>query len=134
MAVNFNDKAVAQRIRAATARGLFKAAELVRTEAISLVLNTPKTGRVYQRRGVQHQASAPGEPFASDTGATVNSIQAIVDEQKLEAYIATNENGRRLELGTQKMEPRPFLRPALANKRAEAEQTIRDEVAAELRK
>ena len=40
----------------------------------SLMRDSPASGRTYRRGGVTHQASAPGEPPAPDTGALVRSI------------------------------------------------------------
>ncbi len=62
------DQEMIKRIREATMRGIVRATEEVREEAISLIQNGEKTGRIYRRRGIEHQASAPGEPPASDTG------------------------------------------------------------------
>lgn len=134
MTVKWNDAKIKAAIRRGAMRGIVLATELARTEAVSLVLNTPKTGRVYTRNGVRHRASAPGEPFASDTGRTVNSIQTSYDESKLQGTISTDENGRRLEMGTQKMEPRPFLRPALVNTRKEGARLLKQEIDRELAK
>lgn len=80
-----------------------------------LLLQTSKaTGRIYRRGKVVHQASAAGEPPATDTGLLVNSIQAELESPatigKVEigaAYAAA------LEFGTGRMEPRPFVIPAI---------------------
>jgi hypothetical protein len=74
------------------------------------------TGRLYTRRGIVHQASAPGEPPASDTGLYGASItQALeADVQGLVEKIGTNDKrGPWLELGTRNMAPRPHLVPGL---------------------
>ena len=68
MAVVFNGTDIQDRVRRAAMKGIVRGTEAVRDEAISLILNTPKNGRLYRRRGVEHLASAPGEPPASDTG------------------------------------------------------------------
>lgn len=116
--------------RAAIMRGVVRATEAVREEAISLILNTPKTGRVYQRGSVTHQASAPGEPPASDTGELVNSIKTEYDEAKLSGTVVVRSpHGPHLEYGTRNMEPRPFLRPALANRRKASADIIKQELA-----
>lgn len=116
MPVDWNDIAIRQRARQAVMRGIVKATEAVRSEAISLILHTQKSGRVYRRRGTEHQASAPGEPFASDTGRAVASLQTQYDFQNLiGTVISTDPKFPYLEFGTQKMEPRPSIRPALAS-------------------
>lgn len=78
--------------------------------------STPGAGRVYRRRGVEHQASAPGQPPAPDTGQLRASIthSAGEDDQSVFVDVGTNlATGRFLEEGTQHMDARPFLRPAL---------------------
>ena len=88
-------------------------------------------GRVYGRR--KHRASLPGQPPAIDTGTLRASIMSEVERTGLnvigkvgpdvekiaaKAPIGTNINyGFYLELGTSKMQPRPFLRPALIRTR-----------------
>ena len=115
MAIKWNDAKVKERARQAIMRGVIKTTEQTRNEAISLILNSPKTGRVYQRRGVTHQASAPGEPFASDTGRAVNSLYTLYDESNLSGKVVSSDpKFPFLEFGTQNMDPRPSLRPALA--------------------
>lgn len=79
-------------------------------------LSRPGTGRIYRRKGRVHQASAPGEPPAVDTGLLRASVRSSVgrDERGLVATIGTNQKvGVYLELGTRYMAPRPFARPAL---------------------
>ena len=116
-------------IRRALAVALVRAAEEVRTEAIRLILSTQKTGRLYRRRGAEHQASAPGEPPATDTGRLVNSINTEVDTQNLVVRVTANAaHADALEFGTRNMEPRPFMRPALANKRDRIEEIIGEEL------
>lgn len=118
------------------ARELEKAA--LRVEAAQkLLLSTHGTGRVYTttfwtdsrgrlRRGrdrVPHQASAPGEPPATDTGrlrATVSHVVAR-DAEGLFAEVGSGANPALpgveyavyLERGTRHMAPRPWLLPSL---------------------
>ena len=75
--------------------------------------------RVVTKAGKTHQASAPGEPPANDTGTLLNSINVAVDAKKLEATVGTKLGyGAHLEFGTTKMRARPWLHPALvANRR-----------------
>lgn len=97
--------------------------ENVRNEAIDLITTTAKTGRIYKRGAKTHQASAPGEPYANDTGATMAKIRTeIRDEGFTGVVVFGGEIARYLEHGTQKMEPRPVARPALANKQEEIQQ------------
>jgi HK97 gp10 family phage protein len=65
---------------------------------------------------VPHQASAPGQPPATDTGRLLNSIGHTVgsDADGLYADVSARvAYAVFLELGTRYMAPRPFLRPAL---------------------
>jgi HK97 gp10 family phage protein len=68
-----------------------------------------KGGVVYGR----HQASAPGEAPAIDTGNLFNSFE-LGDVTPTLGSLGTNaEYAEPLEYGTSRMEPRPFLRPAV---------------------
>lgn len=109
--------------------------EGVRAEAVDLVLNTAKTGRIYTRNTVKHQASAPGESFASDTGNAINHIQTRFEDDHLTGIINSGaEYAAALEFGTEKMEPRPVMRPALANKAKSIERNIGKAVARGVKK
>jgi hypothetical protein len=93
------------------------------------LLLTPGSGRLYTTRfftdhaGVvhpighrpPHRASAPGEPPASDTGRLLSSISHDIRvEDTLVARVGSPlKVAEWLELGTSKMAPRPFARPAL---------------------
>jgi len=115
-------------------RCVIRGTEAVAEEATSLILEAPKTGRIYRRRGVTHQASAPGEPPASDTGRLVQSQRTEYDQSELTGTaIWSAGHAEYLEHGTSKMAPRPFARPALANKRDEIEKDIADEVRSALK-
>lgn len=129
MTVKWNGEAVLAKIKAATLVSITRGTESVREEATSLILNTPKTGRIYRRRGVAHQASAPGESPASDTGNLLRSINTSVSPAALTGNVNFGTiYSRYLEYGTAKMAPRPFARPALANK----QEAIRDDIASEI--
>lgn len=74
------------------------------------------TGQGSGRWYGNHQASAPGEPPALDTGTLRSSITGIVDEKGLSirGFVGSNvEYVRDLELGTEKIAPRPFLMPTI---------------------
>ena len=75
------------------------------------------TGRWYRNRGPgrgDHQASAPGQPPATDTGRLRASIRTdLSDLVHLTAEVGTNvEYGPHLEFGTATMAARPWLKPA----------------------
>lgn len=135
MPVEWHGEEVIARVRAAAMRGIVIGSELVKSEAIRLILSPPKTGRVYRRKGVVHQASAPGEAPANDMGRLANSITTEFQPDKLTGIIgAHTDYAAYLEYGTSKMEPRPYMRPALMNKKDEIEQAVQAEVSAELAK
>lgn len=98
---------------------------LVQSDAIKSIQRGTKTGRVYKRGSVEHQASAPGEAPATDTGALVSSTHRVDGE--LVAAVGTGlEYGRDLEFGTKKMKARPWLFPALESARPAWERGLRD--------
>lgn len=88
-------------------------AHLVRNGAVRLVLKGPATGRIYTRRGITRQASAPGEAPMSDTGTLARSIH--IDDSKTNprnlrvSIVAGVFYAKWLELGTRKMLARPFM-------------------------
>lgn len=132
MAVDWNSAATEERVRKAVMRGVIIGTEMVRNEAVRLVLQGSKTGKTYRRRGVTHVASAPGEPFASDTGRTVNAFATRYDFSNLTGTVVnTAANFPFLEYGTRNMEPRPSLRPALANTKGAVEGAIAAEITRE---
>lgn len=76
-------------------------------------LSGPGSGRVYYRgEGIVHQASAPGEPPATDTGRLRASVHHVLEGVAAQV-IADTEYAAALEFGTDKIEPRPYMKPAL---------------------
>lgn len=134
MAVDWRAPQVQERIRRGVQRGLLAAGEEVRDEVLRLILHTPKTGHLYRRRGAVHQASAPGEAPASDTGTLVSRI--TVDTSDLSALVvrvgAHTNYAAYLEFGTRRMAARPFMRPALLGKTQRIVDLVADEVRAVL--
>lgn len=115
MSSTYNERDIEERVLRGLRRGIVAATEAVGNEAVRRVLEPPKTGRVYRRRGVEHQASAPGESPASDTGRLANSIITRYEDDFLVGIIsASDAKASHLEYGTKFMAPRPFMRPALA--------------------
>lgn len=110
------DLAALDRLTEAKAvRGVQTAA--LRGEAIlkADLLSRPGTGRIYPRgNGKTHQASAPGEPPAPDTGDLRRKTQA---DQKVEVtadavtgrIVANTEYASGLERGTERVAARPYL-------------------------
>lgn len=78
-------------------------------------LSQPGSGEMYMssRGGAQHQASAPGEPPAVDTGVYRGSWQwEMVDDNAIDIF-TSDDRGPALEYGTSSIEPRPHLRPSV---------------------
>ncbi|WP_342150235.1 hypothetical protein [Methylorubrum sp. SB2] len=93
-----------------------------------------RSGRTYRRRGVTHQASAPGEFPKTDRGQLVASLFFRVGGDRLSAMFGTALlYGRYLEYGTSRMAARPWLRPTFRTLEPQARQRIRDAVQAALR-
>ncbi len=74
-----------------------------------------KTGRVYLRGKIAHQASAPGEAPATDTGHLVNAVTPYKRIDRFTGEVQWHsEYAAGLEFGTRRIAPRPFIRPAAA--------------------
>jgi len=85
-----------------------------------LILEPPKTGRIYRIRGRTHQASAPGEAPANLTGGLVRSGDHKVSGLFLrggEKKVNGKDYPKFLEYGTSKMSPRPHVIKAINSKR-----------------
>lgn len=109
----------------AAREGIHKAALEIQERAVKSIKFGKKTGRVYdhyfvtikgravpiETRSRSHQASAPGEAPASDEGRLTGSIST--DFYPMAAEVGSGANhGLFLEEGTDKIEPRPWLKPA----------------------
>lgn len=77
--------------------------------ARALVQQGARTGRIYKRGDISHQASAPGEPPKSDTGFLVAHIRGFVELRLVAVLEAATAYARHLEFGTSKMGSRPFM-------------------------
>lgn len=103
--------------RRALDTALKESAVEARSNAVRSIQRGPKTGRAYPpvrgRRGQPHQASAPGQAPATDTGRLAQSIRWVKDGD--DYLVGTElEYGEHLEFGTSRMQPRPWLVPAVA--------------------
>lgn len=72
-------------------------------------MSGPRSGRIYRRGKKMHQASAPGEPPAVDTGKLKNSIHTRMVTPTKAQVIANTNYAERLE----KRMNRKFFSPAL---------------------
>lgn len=96
-------------------KAIFKAAALVQADAIRGIQRGKKTGKIYKRRGIEHQASGPGEYPASDTGRLASSIR--INKGLLSAEVGSDvlyakflEPDEAME--GNRLQPRPFLEPS----------------------
>lgn len=85
----------------------------IQARAQMAIMNPPKSGRIYRRGNVTHQASAPGEAPATDTGMLAGSAYTKPLGQADYETGFTAEYAAPLEFGTPTIQPRPFLRPAV---------------------
>ncbi len=131
---NLDLRLLEQEVERAVELTLKGVAQMIANDAKVSVARGPKTGRTYTTRfktnkttgrifptedRVPHQASAPGEAPASDTGKLVGSI--VGDAQGLKGYVeARSVYAIHLEYGTRAMAARPFMVPALERNRARA--------------
>lgn len=88
------------------------------------LIREPGTGRTYGR----HQASAPGEPPATDTGALLNNWPEPTGKRTAKGASVEGgpgqEYAKHLELGTSKTAARPFMRPALDDNKKKIETAV----------
>jgi len=109
-------------VREAASAGVAETTVVAHGKLIEKV-SQPGTGSVYRRGGVTHQASAPGQPPAVDTGSYRASIHVDlsgVGDPIPEGVVRTNDRrGPMLEYGTRRMAPRPHFLPVAEEMRAE---------------
>jgi len=104
--------------------------EVIR-ETCRLIINGPKTGRIYTIRGARHQASAPGEPPASRTGRLAASGDFRVRNWQEMTVGETAEYADFLENGTRgRIAPRPHLIRAVNSKARDLQVSILENVKA----
>lgn len=110
-------KQIGAKAEAEVAKAVTTTALEVNTNVKKLIQRGPKTGRVYERGSgrnlsATHQASAPGEAPATDTGALVSSVYFQQDD-KLSATVGSRlAYAYYLEFGTARMAARPSWLPA----------------------
>lgn len=105
---------VKQKVDVRTKEIISKMTFEVRNTAVNKIMREPKTGRVYTRGGISHQASAEGEAPASNTGFLVNNIYQKVDANGLTGTVESRASySAFLEYGTQRMGARPFMFPSV---------------------
>ena len=103
---------IAAELRRKAKSAAMKAALDTRRE-INDRMSDSKSGRIYKRSEKIHQASAPGQAPAIDTGLLANSIQARAYGRDGAMIYTNTEYAEVLELGGKHILPRPFMRPAV---------------------
>lgn len=133
MTVKWFGNEIKERVKQAAMRGVVRATTEVKADAINSMRNSPPTGREYTRRGVTHIASSPGNPPRPDTGTLIGRTRMeFVYDQLLGRVIFSTNYAAALEYGTERMEPRPYARPALARNKRKIESLVNQEIRAEL--
>ena len=92
----------------------------------------PKSGRTYRRGNVSHQASAPGQYPATDTGRLASSVQfELPSPGRMTAVVGTNiMYGPMLEFGTSRMAARPWLMPSFTQAKINVEKKLKAQLEA----
>ena len=86
----------------------------IQREARRMVQEGPKTGRIYmkgKKSNIPHQASAPGEAPATDTGNLVRGINFVHIGVAHWRIISSAEYAN-IEFGRARVRPRPYMRPS----------------------
>lgn len=106
--------------------GLYDVALQLRNEMIISMRNTPRMLKTYRRGGKVHHPSAPGFPPAIDRGDLVNSLvpEKTEDGARIGSIITNPPYPEFLELGTIKMDERPWAEPALDKLKGDIENTV----------
>lgn len=126
MAVNWNEAAVTAVVQKAAMAGVVSGLNMLQNSMTKKIMTPPKTGRVYNRGGRSHQASAPGEAPANDLGNLVASMRQEHEPAKLRGFVVVSAPyAAALELGALRMamgqywelEPRPYARPSVEEHR-----------------
>ena len=135
--------AMADDVRQEVSKAVIGTAIELRGDVVKSIQRGPKTGRVYDsifrtingkavpvapRSGnglsATHQASAPGEAPASDTGRLASSI-TFDQAGPLTATVGSNlAYSVYLEFGTRKIAARPYFRPAVERMRPKFQQRL----------
>lgn len=102
--------------------------------AVAGIEGGPKSGRTYRRGNVTHQASAPGQYPASDTGGLAGSVRFELPQPgNMTGRVGTSvAYGPMLEFGTSRMAARPWLMPSFERAKIGVEKELRARLEAKL--
>lgn len=96
-----------------------RTAQNIRNTAIRSIQKTSGIGTYYKKYDPDrmHIASAPGQPPNTDTGRLAGSIRVVKSGEPTAYVDALADYAVWLEFGTQNMEKRPFMTPAVEAER-----------------
>lgn len=115
---------IGEKAEANVAKAVKAVAFMINADVKQAYQKGPKTGRIYQRGGVTHQASAPGEAPATDTGTLVSSVY-FDQESKMSATVGSRlAYAHYLEFGTRNIAQRPAWVPATERARPKLAELI----------
>ncbi len=104
------DRELVVQVSGANLLGVEAVAFAVEGKIKDLMADSPRTGRIYTRKGVEVKTSAPGEPPGVDRGLLSGSIKTGVRNtiRGAEAFVISDVvYAPFLELGTSRMAARP---------------------------
>lgn len=114
---------IQSQIHASAGKAAEETAEEIVVE-VKRLMHIPGKGRIYIHGGISHQASAPGQAPAADTG----DLRASVTKRKIDdlTWVAEsdNENAANLEYGTHTIAPRPAWTPAAEKAKPSLSKTL----------
>lgn len=113
---------------------LFEIGKDAARAAAALINNNGRSGRLYFYGGKPHRASAPGEPPANRTGRLKKSMDYSVHGDYQVEFGSTASYAKDLEEGSDKIEPRPFLKEVVESKGAQHAETLGAEVTDEIKR
>lgn len=103
-----------------------KAALTINGDVKRMIQRGPKTGTIYNSRGKQHRASAPGQAPATDTGTLVSSVYYTKINPLTSEVGSRLDYAKYLEFGTMNIAPRPSWMPATEAVRPKFDRWIED--------
>ena len=106
--------------------GLLASAAMVQSVAVKSIQRGSKSGKVYTRGNISHQASAPGEAPATDAGGLIRGFQiedAFIN-QNVVFVLNNSDHAEPLELRMS----RPFLFPALESSRVKIMKELAEQI------
>lgn len=130
-----------KQIESEIGKGIAQSCALIQREAQESMRNTKVNEAVSyytHNKNIAHHPSLPDNPPAIDTGTLLRSVTYEVDEEKLEGRVGSvltdPPYGAYLELGTSKMQPRPWLKPATEKSKENIKQILANAVGRGLKK